>query len=83
MHCIAATNVIADTEKVMANTPKLGKVHDNSPKWWHRAEVTSLSPERFNSVAQPDEDPDETRFRRLAEIALHKRSGRKRDKKAA
>jgi hypothetical protein len=56
----------------MAKAPRLGNLHRYFPKWWHKAEPRTVGLENF----QPKPDPsmvqqDESRFEKLAEIALH------------
>lgn len=68
----------------MAKTPRLGKLYSHPPKWWHQAEPAALTPESFQPIPEPSEDnDDETRFKRLADIALQEKGPRKRNKQAA
>ena len=64
----------------MRKLPKLGKLYSHFPKWWTQAEPASTTPESFRPVPELSKDKeDETRFKKLAEIALHEHRGRRKD----
>ena len=67
----------------MAKTPSLGKLYRYCPRWWHQAEPQSLTLESFWPEPEPSTDQQkESRFKKLAEIALHGRR-KKAEKQAA
>ena len=74
MQGIERTNVPGPylCDLAMAKLPSLGNLHRSFPNWWHQAEPAAVAPENFQPKPEPtSEQQDESRFEKLAEIALH------------
>ncbi len=68
----------------MAKAPRLGNLHRYFPKWWYKAEPRTVGLENFQPKPEPSSvQQDESRFEKLAEIALHESPSHNKDTKKA
>ena len=69
---------------VMAKVPRLGNLHRYFPKWWHQAEPQTVALENFQPKPEPSSDlQHQSRFEKLADIALHGAHSRDKNTKQA
>jgi hypothetical protein len=68
----------------MRKTPKLGALHRYFPNWWHHVEPKAVALENFQPRPEPSSDQqDNSRFQKLADIALHRPCRKKTEEQAA